>query len=228
MPLLRRRQALRGAVRAWGLLGLLAAVLVAAPANAQAPVEPPRRIDVQQYKPGPGWKDVLGLHSPQVGRHLDWNLGLSFNYAKDPLNFLQPRTDEFVYEIVKNQFTFDLMGAIALFDRFELGVALPITSQRSAARHVRSPRAPRGRGCHGRGRPAPGAQGRTCSPPRAGCTWASRCRCCCPPRAARSSWAAVAWRAFPRLLGEWVSEGGRRVLANVGVNLQPQRAASTT
>ncbi len=27
---------------------------------------------------------------------------------------------------------------------------------------------------------------------------------------------------FPRLLGEWTSDGGVRVLANVGVNLQPQ------
>ncbi len=91
------------------------------------------------------------MHSPQVGQHLGWNLGLSFNYAKDPLNFLRPRTDDFVYEIVKNQFTFDLMGAIALFDRFEIGVALPITSQGSASTASVSPLLSEGVERHGRG-----------------------------------------------------------------------------
>ncbi len=44
-----------------------------------------------------------------------------------------PRTDAVVYKLVASQLTVDLMGAIALFDRFELGLALPITSQRSGA-----------------------------------------------------------------------------------------------
>ena len=110
-------------------------VLVAAPAAAPSSTSSPlsQGIDVQQYKPGPGPRDVLGVHSAQVGRHLGWNLGLSFNYAKQPAQLPRPAHDDFVYELVKNQFTFDLMGSIALFDRFELGVALPITSQGSGA-----------------------------------------------------------------------------------------------
>ncbi|HEX8824566.1 MAG TPA: Ig-like domain-containing protein, partial [Archangium sp.] len=81
VPLLRRRQALRGSAMGWGVLGLLAAVFVSAPASAQDASQASQSIDVQQYKPGPSSRDVLNLHGSQVGKHLDWNLGLSFNYA---------------------------------------------------------------------------------------------------------------------------------------------------
>jgi OOP family OmpA-OmpF porin len=104
----------------------------AQPAASQA-------IDVQQYKPGPGAHDVLGLHGARLGPHLGWNLGLSLNYADDPLNVMDPRQDAFVYRIVDSQLTLDLMGAIALFDRVELGVALPVSTTTSEPAAAISP-----------------------------------------------------------------------------------------
>ncbi|MFP2911757.1 OmpA family protein, partial [Pyxidicoccus sp. 3LFB2] len=110
----------------------LTGALVAAPAQAQvtAPTAS-QAIDVQQYKPGPGAGDILGVHSARVQRHLGWNVGLSLNYADKPLNFLDPRQDRFITALVRSQVGLDLMGAVGLFDRFEVGVVLPVTLQDS-------------------------------------------------------------------------------------------------
>jgi outer membrane protein OmpA-like peptidoglycan-associated protein len=215
VPPLRRRRASRGTVGAWGALSLLALVFMAAPASAQS-----QGIDVQQYKPGPGLRDVLGLHSPQVGRHMDWNLGLSFNYAKDPLNFLNPRTDTFTYEIVKNQFTFDLMGAIALYDRFELGVGLPITSQGSGSGIAAAPGFSGGVDATGVGdlRLVPKANLLTTE---GGLHLGLAVPLILPTSGGEDFLGRSGVAASPRVIGEWVSEGGTRVLANVGFNLQP-------
>ncbi|KFE68687.1 Ig-like domain-containing protein [Hyalangium minutum] len=221
LPLLRRRQALRVSGKAWGVLGLLAAVLVSAPVRAQSTPEASQGIDVQQFKPGPGWKDVLGVQSAQVGRHLGWNVGLSFNYAKDPLNFLRPRTDDFVYEIVKNQYTFDLMGAVSLFDRFELGVALPITSQSSASAASVSPLLSEGIDATGVGdlRLVPKARLLSLD---SGVHLGVTVPVILPTSGGKEFLGRSGVAFFPRLLGEWTSDGGTRVLANVGINVQPQ------
>jgi uncharacterized protein (TIGR03382 family) len=217
LPLLRRR-ASRGAAAA---VSLLALVLVATPASAQSTGPGSQGIDVQQYKPGPGLRDVLGLHSPQVGKHFGWNLGLSVNYAKDPLNFLNPRTDTFVYEIVKNQVTFDLMGAISLFDRFELGVGLPITSQSSGAGTPVAPGFSSGVSATGVGdlRLVPKAN---LLSTEGGLHVGLAVPLLLPTAGGKEFMGRSGLAASPRVLVEWVSEGGTRLLANVGFNLQPQ------
>ncbi|NNB97129.1 OmpA family protein [Corallococcus exiguus] len=95
--------------------------------RAQAQVSVSQAIDVQQYKPGPGAYDVLGLNSARVAPHLTWNVGASLNYAHQPLNFYDPREEKFVYHIVERQVSLDLMGAVSLFDRLEVGLVLPLT-----------------------------------------------------------------------------------------------------
>jgi uncharacterized protein (TIGR03382 family) len=221
LPLLRRRRASRGTVGAYGLLGLLALVLVATPASAQGVAPGSQAIDVQQYKPGPGLRDVLGLHSAQVGKHLNWNLGLSFTYAKDPLNFLNPRTDTFTYEIVKNQFTFDLMGAIALYERFELGVGLPITSQGSGSGLAAAPGFAGRVDATGVGdlRLVPKA---TLLTTEGGLNLGLALPLILPTSGGKDFLGRSGVAAAPRVVGEWVSEGGTRVLANVGFNFQPK------
>ncbi|WP_090490685.1 OmpA family protein [Myxococcus virescens] len=115
---------------------LAAPLLLVASATASAQPAASQAIDVQQYKPAPGAHDVLGMHGARIAPHLSWNLGASLNDANDPLNLVDPRADRFLYRIVDSQLTLDLMGAISLFDRVELGVALPIshtTSEPAAA-----------------------------------------------------------------------------------------------
>ncbi|WAS85148.1 MULTISPECIES: adventurous gliding motility protein AgmC [unclassified Corallococcus] len=133
LPLVGRRFRRAGELlaRAGGALAVFVTALFAGgTAHAQATAVS-QAIDVQQYKPGPGVADVLAVHGAKVQRHLGWNVGLSVNYADKPLNFFDPRSDTYVTSLVKSQVGFDLMGAVGLFDRFEIGVVLPITIQGS-------------------------------------------------------------------------------------------------
>ncbi|MDY7228677.1 Ig-like domain-containing protein [Hyalangium rubrum] len=221
LPLLRRRRAASGShpVSRFGAGGMLVllAVFLAVPAHAQPTTSPvSRKIDVQQYKPAPGSQDLLGLHSAKVGQHLGWNVGASVNYATDPLTATDPRSDE-VYKLVSSQLTVDLLGAIALFDRFELGVGLPITSQSA-------------------GTPPPGLPftgddvsgtgvGNLRLVPKAhlfssgGVHVGAALPLVLPTG---SDFRGGAFTVQPRVLGEWNSSGGLRVLANLGLNLRPK------
>ncbi|ATB36096.1 hypothetical protein CYFUS_001510 [Cystobacter fuscus] len=131
LPWLRSRRTARPGVLG-GLLGL-AGVLSAPAADAQVVSPSPlsQSIDVQRYKPGPGATDILGVHGSRVDNHLGWHLGASVNYASNPLGFYNPATDRYVYELVAHQATLDVMGSLSLWNRFELGVVLPITYQSS-------------------------------------------------------------------------------------------------
>ncbi|RKG93483.1 cell envelope biogenesis protein OmpA [Corallococcus terminator] len=133
LPLVGRRFRKAGQLlaRAGGAVAMFVAALFAAPAALAQAGAVSQAIDVQQYKPGPGVSDVLGMHGAKVQRHLGWNVGLSVNYADKPLNFFDPRKDEYVTSLVKSQVGVDLMGAVGFLDRFEIGVVLPITIQGS-------------------------------------------------------------------------------------------------
>ncbi len=122
----RRSPAALGTLRGLALTVAAGLALGVAPrAEAQPTVS--QAIDVQQYRPGPGAYDVLGLNSARVAPHLTWNVGASLNYAHQPLNFYDPREEAFVYHIVERQVSLDLMGSVSLFDRLEVGLVLPLT-----------------------------------------------------------------------------------------------------
>ncbi|NVJ10596.1 OmpA family protein [Myxococcus sp. AM001] len=130
----------------------LAVLLVSRPAVAQVPtLSASQSIDVQQYKPGPSSKDILGVQSAQVHSHLGWNVGVSVNYADKPLNFMDPRSGRYITALVRSQVGVDLMGSVGLFDRFELGVLLPVTLQRSQAAPMVDPSFAQGVGSGGIG-----------------------------------------------------------------------------
>ncbi|NOJ79128.1 adventurous gliding motility protein AgmC [Myxococcus xanthus] len=130
----------------------LAVLMVSRPAVAQVPtLSASQSIDVQQYKPGPSSKDILGVQSAQVHSHLGWNVGVSVNYADKPLNFMDPRSGRFITALVRSQVGVDLMGSVGLFDRFELGVLLPVTLQRSQAAPMVDPSFAQGVGSGGIG-----------------------------------------------------------------------------
>jgi uncharacterized protein (TIGR03382 family) len=225
LPLLRRRRAAGEAAaasrsRVWGMLGVLA-VLVAAPAKAQPAASPTStQIDVQQYKPGPGAYDVLGMQSAKVGRHLGWNLGLSVNYAKDPLTFLDPREDQVIYKLVENQLTVDVMAAIAFLDRFELGLAVPITSQTSQSSPALAPLFDEGVGKTGLGdvRLVPKASLYSAGGLSLGAALPLHL-----PTGGSENFLGGGFSVRPRLLGEWNSTAGMRVLANLGMNLRSKQ-----
>ncbi|SEK95277.1 conserved repeat domain-containing protein [Stigmatella aurantiaca] len=216
LPLLRRRS-FQGLMRMGGLLGVLAAMFVSAPALAQDS----QSIDVQQYKPGPGSRDVLGLHSAQIAPHLGWNLGLSINYARNPLNFLRPSTDEFIYNLVRHQYTLDLMGSISLFDRIELGVAVPLTLQKEQSSDRFSPLLSEAIDTTGLGDLRVVPKVRLLSTD-GGLHLALVVPVILPTSGGNEFRGREGVAAFPRLVGEWSSEKGTRIIANAGVNFQPR------
>lgn len=123
----RRRQQVspRAVAQAGGLLALLGGLL-AGSALAQA-------VDLQQYKPAPGSRDILGVYNPQVGALMSPRIGLSFNYAQNPLVLRAVRDGGLSTSIVSNQATVDVLGSVALAEWFELGVAVPVALQGTAA-----------------------------------------------------------------------------------------------
>ncbi|MCY1074729.1 Ig-like domain-containing protein [Archangium lansingense] len=221
MPLL-RRGARRGGTMAGGLLGLLG-VLSAPAADAQAPTPSPlsQSIDVQRYKPGPGATDILGVHGAKVDGHLGWHLAASLNYASNPLGFLDPRQDDFIYSIVANQVTVDLMGSISLWNRFELGVALPITYQSSESGAPVMPAFQNGVSGAGLGdlRLVPKAHLLNAG----GFDLAVAVPVLLPSAGGTGFRGGSGVSARPQLVGEWGNGEGLRVVANVGANLQPEQ-----
>ncbi|MDC0712099.1 Ig-like domain-containing protein [Stigmatella sp. ncwal1] len=219
LPLLRRHRSSPGLAGMWKLLGGLAAVFVSAPALAQES----QGIDVQQYKPAPGSRDVLGLHSAQIAPHLGWNLGLSIHYARNPLNFLRTSTDEFLYNLVHHQYTLDLMGSLSLFDRLEIGVAVPITLQKEESGGPFSPLLAEEVDATGIGDLRLVPKLRLLSTD-GGLHLAIVAPVLLPSSGGKEFMGRDGVAVFPRLVGEWSSERGTRVIANVGVNLQPREA----
>ncbi|KFA90671.1 cell envelope biogenesis protein OmpA [Archangium violaceum Cb vi76] len=221
MPALRRTSR-RGTALAGGLLGLVG-VLAAPAADAQGPTPSPlsQSIDVQRYKPGPGATDILGVHGARVDGHLGWHLAASVNYASNPLGFLDPRQDDFIYSIVANQVTADLMGSISLWDRFELGVALPITYQSSESGASVTPAFQNGVSGAGLGdlRLVPKAHLLNAG----GFDLGVVVPVLLPSAGGNGFRGGAGVSARPQLVGEWGNGEGLRLVANLGANLQPEQ-----
>ncbi|MBN8232186.1 OmpA family protein [Corallococcus macrosporus] len=215
VPFLGRRR------RALPARGLALAVAVglslgtASRAEAQAPVS--QAIDVQQYKPGPGAYDVLGLHSARVAPHLTWNVGASLNYAHHPLNFFDPREETFVYRIVQQQVSLDLMGAVSLFDRLEVGLVLPLTVTGSESASAVSEQFADGVGSAGLGdlRVVP----KLALLSKGALNLAVLAPFTLPTGGGDHFLGADGPTFQPRVAGEWATPS-LRLLANVGVNLR--------
>jgi uncharacterized repeat protein (TIGR01451 family) len=220
LPLFRGRRAQASrAVRTGALLGLLG-VTLAPVAQAQAPVPSPtsQAIDVQRYKPGPGATDILGVHGARVGGHFIWHLGASLHYAKDPLGFVDPEGGEFVYALVAHQATLDLMGSLSLFDRFELAVSLPVTYQSSQTGASITPALPEGVSGAGLGdvRLVPKLHLLSAGGLHLGLVSPVQL-----PSAGGKGFRGGGGPAVqPMLVAEWASEGGLRLVANVGATLR--------
>lgn len=97
--------------------------------SASAQGEDSTAIAVQQYEPGPGHDDILGVQSSQILDHLAWQLGAQLNVADDVLEF---RTgDTTMFKVIESQTGLDLLVSLGLFDLAELGLVLPITPYRT-------------------------------------------------------------------------------------------------
>ncbi|MGE6761436.1 Ig-like domain-containing protein [Corallococcus interemptor] len=211
-PFLGRRRRARGLA-----LTLAAGLSLGAASRAEAQATVSEAIDVQQYKPGPGAYDVLGVNSARVAPHLTWSVGASLNYSHQPLNFYDPREDTFVYRIVERQVSLDLMGSVSLFDRLEVGLVLPLTVTGSQPSGAVAAQFADGVGTAGLGdlRIVP----KLALLKQGALNLAVLAPFTLPTGGADSFLGAEGLTFQPRVAGEWATPS-LRLLANVGVNLR--------
>ena len=110
----------------------VATVVGIALASATAHAQAPANLSVQQFSPAPGgelnYMHVEGSHT--LG-HLRPSLGMALNHAYQPLVLANDTTGE-VINLLEHQTQIDLVGAIGLGDKVQLGVALPVTVHQTA------------------------------------------------------------------------------------------------
>src|SRR5262245_32680822 len=108
------------------LLGCaLATALASASVRAQ-------NIGVDHFEPALGWQNFLTVHGRHVVPHRQFGLVLYFDYQRDPFHY-----DEVTIiggsmnvrrrvTVVQNDLQAYIGAAFGLFDRLQLGVALPV------------------------------------------------------------------------------------------------------
>ncbi|MEZ4265107.1 MAG: OmpA family protein [Myxococcota bacterium] len=81
-------------------------------------------VDAQQFEPGPGQRDILGVTGSGVGPHLGWRAGVLVHLGSRGLTLRRNGTST---RLIDKQLTVDILGSLGLLERLEIGVALPIT-----------------------------------------------------------------------------------------------------
>jgi hypothetical protein len=100
-------------------------------AQAQIPID--SSIDTQLFQQAIGPHNFLTVDAPDVARHKQLGFGLFLNYQWRPYIVFTQGTDAqgravmFNANVVAHQATAELTAAIALFERVQIGVALPYT-----------------------------------------------------------------------------------------------------
>jgi large repetitive protein len=114
----------------WCSVFLAAVVFAGGSATAQTFPAFSTAIDIQQFKPAPGKNDILGIYGARITPHLEWRVNLIASYARSPLVFRDPETRARLQPLVGHQTTVDASATLGLWNRLELGVAVPGTVQR--------------------------------------------------------------------------------------------------
>jgi len=106
------------------MVSLLGIMLVLQSANVTA--QEGGSLPVQQFVPIPGGSNYITVAGSDGLDHTKQTAGLYLNYARHPLvlRTLNPDTN---VALVSNHLQMDLLAAIGLWDRLELGLAVPVT-----------------------------------------------------------------------------------------------------
>ncbi len=84
--------------------------------------------DVERFRLSIDRQGILDVEFAEVVNHLELDVGVWLGYADDPLNVYRDTSDgrERVGSIVSSRLGGNLVAALGLFDRFELGIDLPL------------------------------------------------------------------------------------------------------
>ena len=123
----------QGSCPSWGatpslagsVMSRIAPSLLVVLAMTPTPVWAQGGLDVQRFRPPPGPHALMTVDRARVGEHLQPGVGLWINHGAEPL--VQHHPDGRREPLVDGQTGFDLTGAVGLWDRAEVGFALPLS-----------------------------------------------------------------------------------------------------
>jgi len=101
-------------------------------AQGTVPTQPrtDRSFDVQLFHPAVGARSFITLDSAEVLEHRLWNFGLVANYQRQPFSYKVSGVDTPASPTtvvpVRDLAMVELVAAVGLFNRFEVGAALPV------------------------------------------------------------------------------------------------------
>lgn len=107
------------------------AALVAVGSAGQAQAQVSSSYSAERFLLTGDRDGILGLEWAEVQGHLTVDLGVWLGYANDPVNVYRMADGDRVGSLVANRFGGDLVAAVQLRDRFELGIAAPIIVSQS-------------------------------------------------------------------------------------------------
>jgi hypothetical protein len=102
-------------------------VAIAAARSAQAQAPSATTIDAQLFQTAIGPRNFLTVEGAEVPEHKRLSFGLTLNYQRHPYSTFTTGTTEGTSYPIEHQTTGELLAAIGLFERFQLGVGVPYT-----------------------------------------------------------------------------------------------------
>jgi outer membrane protein OmpA-like peptidoglycan-associated protein len=107
------------------VLALATLIVVCLPGRGAAQELDLPDIQVERFRPAPGPADYLNVFGTGVPDHLEWGGNFYLSVADDPM---QISTRNFPFrETIDDQTTLSLLGYVGLYEKFEVGILLPIT-----------------------------------------------------------------------------------------------------
>ncbi len=98
-----------------------------------------RTFLLERFQPQPGSADVLGVQSPGISPHLMPRVLVHASYADVPLRATTVTDDGVRRTLAASQTTMTLSSSLGLFNRFELGLAVPVVLTQSVGAEIVDP-----------------------------------------------------------------------------------------
>jgi outer membrane protein OmpA-like peptidoglycan-associated protein len=109
------------------IFGTACLLLNAAPARAQQTAPTDTSIDVQLFQPAIGPRNFLTVDAPDVPSHKQLGFGLMLNYQWRPYVIYTRGSNPQTTYVINEQLGAELSASLGLFERVQLGLALPFT-----------------------------------------------------------------------------------------------------
>ncbi|WP_428269633.1 OmpA family protein, partial [Haliangium sp.] len=127
----RRRGRARQGVRVAQVAALAAAAVLATVPAARAQSNDIATFPVERFHLAMDRDGLLGTEWAAVPGHLSWDLALTFGAINEPLVLYREPSGDRVGSLVANRITLGLVGSVALWDRIQLGLELPVIVSQS-------------------------------------------------------------------------------------------------